>query len=110
MVLQKILNFMFRFKSKHNSDKYEHKKLSKKELKKTLKIKKDKKDDRDYNVNILLKSSQQIPPKHDLLYWTTPVKNQLSLGSCFTEDTKVKLLNGESLSFKELIKKYIDEL
>lgn len=44
------------------------------------------------------------PTNVDLRQWCSPIENQLQLGSCFHPNTKVKLLNGEIKTLKQLSK------
>ena len=67
--------------------------------------KRDKEDRRDYRYNVKMAKmfiAQALPESVDLEDKNPPIYDQANLGSCFTGDTEIPLLNGEHKTLKEL--------
>ena len=68
--------------------------------------KKDKYDSRDYKLKSIASTLPGAVPLRpvavDNTKWCTGIENQGSLGSCFSGDTVIRLLNGQKKTLKEL--------
>lgn len=71
-------------------------------MKRTYRLRADREDNRDHVYSFSAPSG--LPPKIDLRPQCSPVFDQGDVGSCFTGDTEVSLLDGTSKSLEALYK------